>query len=96
MSDIVSEAVTALNEKMSGADFDGTAKFDIEGEGAVMIDSSGARAADEDADVTLMADAETFKEILDGETNPTSAFMTGKLKVDGDMGMAMKLAAVLG
>ena len=45
--------------------------------------------------MTLSADAETFKEILDGETNPTSAFMTGKLKVDGDMGMAMKLAAVL-
>ncbi|KIN60433.1 Sterol carrier family protein [Sulfitobacter noctilucae] len=95
MSDIVNEAVAALNEKLAGADFDGTAKFDIEGEGAVMIDSAGARAADDPADVTLSADADTFKEILDGETNPTSAFMTGKLKVDGDMGMAMKLAAVL-
>lgn len=95
MSDIVNEAVTVLNAKLAGADFDGSAKFDIEGEGAVMIDSSGARAADEDADVTLSADADTFKEILDGETNPTSAFMTGKLKVDGDMGMAMKLASVL-
>ncbi|GAA6176841.1 SCP2 sterol-binding domain-containing protein [Sulfitobacter pacificus] len=95
MSDIVNEAVTVLNAKLAGADFDGSAKFDIEGEGAVMIDGSGARAADEDADVTLSADADTFKEILDGETNPTSAFMTGKLKVDGDMGMAMKLASVL-
>ncbi|MBM1688732.1 SCP2 sterol-binding domain-containing protein [Sulfitobacter geojensis] len=96
MSDIVNEAVTVLNGKLEGADFDGTAKFDIEGEGAVMIDGAGARAADEDADVTLSADADTFKEILAGETNPTSAFMTGKLKVDGDMGMAMKLASVLG
>ena len=96
MSDIVNEAVTVLNGKLEGADFDGTAKFDIEGEGAVMIDGAGARAADEDAGVTLSADADTFKEILAGETNPTSAFMTGKLKVDGDMGMAMKLASVLG
>lgn len=96
MSDIVNEAVTVLSGKLEGADFDGTAKFDIEGEGAVMIDGAGARAADEDADVTLSADADTFKEILAGETNPTSAFMTGKLKVDGDMGMAMKLASVLG
>ncbi|KAJ02451.1 SCP2 sterol-binding domain-containing protein [Sulfitobacter mediterraneus] len=95
MSDIVNEAVTALNAKMADAGFDGTAKFDIEGEGAVMIDGSGARAADEDADVTLSADAETFRGILEGDTNPTSAFMTGKLKVDGDMGMAMKLASVL-
>ncbi|HKL69663.1 SCP2 sterol-binding domain-containing protein [Salibaculum sp.] len=96
MSDVISEAVTALNAKMDGADFDGTAKFVIEDAGAVIIDGDGARAADEEADVTLTANAETFKAILDGEENPTAAFMSGKLSVDGDMGMAMKLAGVLG
>ena len=96
MSDIVNEAVVVLNKKLADSDFDGTAKFDIEGEGTVMMDENGARAADEEADVTLSADAETFQSILEGDTNPTSAFMTGKLKIDGDMGMAMKLAAVLG
>ncbi|MDP5359503.1 MAG: SCP2 sterol-binding domain-containing protein, partial [Paracoccaceae bacterium] len=45
--------------------------------------------------VTLMASTETFKAILDGEMNPTTAFMTGKLTVDGDMGQAMKLSSVL-
>lgn len=95
MSDIINEAVTALNAKLAGADFDGTAKFDIEGEGAVVIDANGARASDEGTDVTLSADVETFQGILSGDTNPTSAFMTGKLKVDGDMGMAMKLASAL-
>ena len=95
MSDIVNQAVAELNAKVAGSDFDGTAKFDIEGEGAVVIDSSGARASDEETDVTLSADADTFQEILSGDLNPTSAFMTGKLKVDGDMGMAMKLATVL-
>lgn len=95
MSDTVNEAVAVLNQKLANEDFDGTAKFQIEGEGCVTMDSSGARAADEPADVTMIADAETFKSILNGETNPTSAFMTGKLRVEGDMGMAMKLAAVL-
>jgi putative sterol carrier protein len=95
MTDAISEAVIILNEKLAGADIGGTAKFNIEGEGAIMIDADGARASDEDADVTLSADADTFKSILDGDTNPTSAFMTGKLTVDGDMGMAMKLASVL-
>ncbi len=95
MSDIVNEAVSVLSEKLAGADFDGTAKFEIEGEGAVVIDSSGARASDEDADVTMSADVETFQGIMDGSTNPTAAFMSGSLKVDGDMGMAMKLASVL-
>ncbi len=95
MSDVITEAVAALNEKMGGTGFDGSAKFDIEDEGGIIIDENGARAGDDDADVTLSATAETFKAILDGEQNPTAAFMTGKLKVDGDMGLAMKLSGVL-
>lgn len=95
MSEIVNQAVIILNEKMADADFDGTAKFDITGEGSIMMDSTGARAGDEAADVTLTADADTFQSILEGDTNPTAAFMSGKLGVDGDMGMAMKLASVL-
>ena len=95
MSDVVTQAVAALNAKMDGAGFDGTAKFDIEGEGSIIIDSDGAHPGDEDADVTLTADTETFRAILDGELNPTTAFMTGKLKIDGDMGQAMKLSSVL-
>ena len=94
MSEVVTAAVAALNEKMSGG-FDGTAKFVIEGEGAVMIDSNGAHAGDEEADVTMTADVETFQGILAGDVNPTTAFMTGKLAVDGDMGMAMQLGSVL-
>jgi putative sterol carrier protein len=79
---------------MSGG-FDGTAKFVIEGEGAIVIDSEGVRASEDDADVTLTADADTFQSILEGDLDPTSAFMSGKLAVDGDMGMAMKLGSVL-
>lgn len=94
MSEMIDTAVAALKEKMDGA-FDGTAKFVIEGEGAIMIEGSDVRAGDEDADVTLTADADTFKDILSGDLNATSAFMTGKLSVDGDMGKAMQLGAVL-
>tara|TARA_R110002074_G_scaffold206055_1_gene374473 strand:- start:320 stop:613 length:294 start_codon:yes stop_codon:yes gene_type:complete len=97
MSDIVTAAIAALQEKLADG-FDGTAKFDIEGEGAIVIDGSGVRAgdADEDTDVTLTADAETFQEILSGALNPTSAFMGGRLKLDGDMGAAMRLGGLLG
>lgn len=95
MSDVIDAAVAALNEKMNGASFDGTAKFVIEGEGAVMVDATGAHAGDEEADVTLTASAETFEAMMSGDMNPTSAFMSGKLAVDGDMGMAMQLGSVL-
>ena len=94
MSDIVNGAVQALSEKITGG-FEGAVKFAIEGEGSIMVDGSGVHAGDEDADVTLSADAETFQAILSGEMNPTSAFMTGKLSVDGDMGIAMKLGSLL-
>ncbi|MGH1458605.1 MAG: SCP2 sterol-binding domain-containing protein [Paracoccaceae bacterium] len=96
MSDVITAAVAALSEKMSGADFDGSAKFVIEGEGSVVVDASGARASDEEADVTLTADADTFQDMMAGNLNPTSAFMTGKLSVDGDMSKAMALGSVLG
>ncbi|MEE9388788.1 MAG: SCP2 sterol-binding domain-containing protein [Paracoccaceae bacterium] len=94
MSDVIESAVKALNEQIGGG-FDGVAKFAIEGEGAIMIDGDGARAGDDEADVTLSADSDTFQAILSGDLNATSAFMTGKLTIDGDMGKAMQLGTVL-
>lgn len=96
MSAIVDAAVTALNAKLAGGGFDGSVKFVIEDEGELVIDADGARAGSGDADCVLTADAETFQGMLEGEVNPTSAFMSGRLKVDGDMGLAMKLGALLG
>lgn len=95
MSDVVAAAVDALNEKLGGNGFDGIAKFEIEDEGAIVIDEGGARASDDTADVTLSASADTFQDILAGNLDATSAFMTGRLKLDGDMGLAMRLGGAL-
>ncbi|MDQ2094816.1 SCP2 sterol-binding domain-containing protein [Rhodalgimonas zhirmunskyi] len=95
MSDVIETAVAALKDKMSGESFAGTAKFVIEGEGSVIVDGSDVRAGDDDADVTLTADADTFQSMMDGDTNPTAAYMSGKLSIDGDMGKAMQLASAL-
>lgn len=95
MSQVIDAAVAALGAKLTGP-LDGVAKFVILGEGAVMIDGATVRAGDEPADVTLTASTDTFRAILDGDLNPTTAFMTGKLSVDGSMGLAMKLGSVLG
>lgn len=93
MSELITAAVATLNGKIG--DFDGSAKFVVEGEGTIMLDDAGARAADEDAEVTMTADADTFREIIEGDLNPTTAFMSGRLTIDGDMGQAMKLASAL-
>ena len=69
--------------------------FDIEGAGVWKVDvADGAVEVTEgggDADVTIRASEETFRAIAEGQQNPTTAYMTGKLKIEGDMGAAMKL-----
>ena len=94
MSDVVGQAVDALKEKMSGTGFDGSAKFSIEDEGSIIVDGDGVRAGEEDTEVTLIASTETFKDIMSGDLDPTSAFMAGKLRIEGDMGTAMRLSSI--
>jgi putative sterol carrier protein len=69
--------------------------FDIDGAGKWLVDVRDGKVSvsegGESADVVLSASEETFEKIATGEQNPTSAYMTGKLKVKGDMGAAMKL-----
>ena len=97
MSDMVDGAVKALGERMTGESLDGAVEFVIEDEGSLTISGDSVTAGgDGEADCTMTASAETFEAILEGELSPTSAFMSGRLKVDGDMGMAMKLGSILG
>ena len=69
--------------------------FDIEGEGQWHVSvADGKLSVAEgggDADATITTSAETFDKIVAGEQNPTTAYMTGKLKIKGDLGAAMKL-----
>ena len=69
--------------------------FDIEGEGQWIVDIAdgklSVREGAGDADATITTSGETFDKIVAGEQNPTTAYMTGKLKIKGDMGAAMKL-----
>ena len=95
MTDVIQKAVDALSARIGDGFDGGTAKFVIEGEGAILIDADGVRAGDEAADVTLTAAADVFEQILAGDLDPTSAFMSGKLSVEGDMGLAMKLGGAL-
>jgi putative sterol carrier protein len=69
--------------------------FDIEGAGQwtvrVQDGSVDVSQGMQDTDVTISASQEVFEKIIAGEQNPTSAYMTGKIKLKGDMGAAMKL-----
>jgi len=95
MSKILDTAVKALSDKLGGDGIEGSIKFEIEGTGAIRIDENGASLDDGDADCTITAEADVFQDLLSGDLNPTSAFMSGKISIDGDMGMAMKLGSLL-
>ena len=70
-------------------------KFDIDGSGSWLVDVDDGKVTvtedGGDADCTISTSSETFLKIANGEQNPTAAYMSGKLKVKGDMGQAMKL-----
>tara|TARA_A100001011_G_C14291829_1_gene836541 strand:- start:303 stop:593 length:291 start_codon:yes stop_codon:yes gene_type:complete len=88
-------AIVSLKEKMGDEQIDGSIKFEIEDIGSIVIKEGEVKESDEDTDCTLTGDIETFTDIFNGEISSTSAFMSGKLKVDGSMGTAMKYNAIL-
>ena len=95
------ETLTAkIRDKLSYAPaINARIKFDFEEDGIVFIDATQTPPQisheDAEADTTLVCKAETFAAILDGAQDPNIAFMTGKLKIRGSMGLAMKLNAIL-
>ena len=62
-------------------------------EGGKIAVASGASS---NASMTLNCTAEDFRAMLSGELNGVSAFMQGRIKIDGDMSLAMKLQSLLG
>lgn len=95
------EAIIAkVKEKMALAStLDAKIKFDFGDDGIVFVDATQnppvLSEEDADADTTLVTSLDTFKGILEGTQDPNIAFMMGKLKVQGSMGIAMKLNSIL-
>ena len=89
------EGLPARADSSKLAGMNNTYLFDVEGAGMWLVTIEdgvlSVREGDGDADTRITATEENFQRILSGEQNATAAYMTGKLKVKGDMGAAMKL-----
>ena len=95
MSETIDAAAQELQSRLNGQSIDGSVKFDIEGVGALRVEGDAVTKDDSEADCTISADEDTFRGLVSGDLSPTSAFMSGRLKVDGDMSKAMALSSLL-
>lgn len=91
-----SEMATKLNE--AGAYLPGKkVKLDFGDEGAVMLDGVAGNVSEDngDADTTIKVAWSDWQDMAEGKLDGMTAFMQGKLKVEGDMSNAMQLQGVL-
>jgi len=96
----IDDILTGIQAKADVADPIGnTLKLNI-GEKIVFIDGTGdsnqVTSEDKEADCVVTINEENFKSLVTGDLNPMMAFMSGKIKLKGDMGVAMKLQSFLG
>ncbi|MBK6362106.1 MAG: SCP2 sterol-binding domain-containing protein [Saprospiraceae bacterium] len=90
------EAISA--QAANVAPFGAKLKF-VLGEEVILIDGTGTTNVvsnnDEEAGCTISTDVDTFMALKSGELNPMMAVMSGKVKIKGDMGLAMKLQSLI-
>ena len=89
------ESLPTRVDRTKAAGFTNSYLFDVEGAGQWLVDvrdgDVNVTEGGGDADATISTSEENFMRIVRGEQNPMTAYMSGKLKVRGDMQAAMKL-----
>ncbi len=92
----LSEITQRLQKAVSNTGgLDRPLKIDLKGEGIIHLDGTTVTNDDSPADCTITVAKDDLEAMSRGELDPTMAFMTGKLKIDGDMSLAMKLQPIM-
>ncbi|MGR3836737.1 MAG: SCP2 sterol-binding domain-containing protein [Cognatishimia sp.] len=81
---------------LSGKPFEGTLKFDCGDDGVIVLADGTASTQDQTTDCTIKITQDNLVKLLTGKLNPMTGVMMGKLKISGDMGVAMKLGKLIG
>lgn len=89
------DVVNTIKPRVESGGFDSSVKFDTGPDGVVLIDGSSISTTDGPADCTIKLSLEDLEALVAGDLSPTTAFMTGRIKVEGDMSVAMALSQLL-
>ena len=91
----IADIAAKLKSRVESGSFDGSVKFDAGADGVIVIDGNTISTTDAPADCTIKLSLSDFEDLLSGDLSPTTAFMTGKLQIEGDMSIAMSLQQLL-
>jgi putative sterol carrier protein len=92
---MLEDIAQGIQDGLRNKTFDGSLKFDCGEDGVIVLADNQASTNDRDTDCTLRLSTENLKKLLTGKLNPMTAVMMGKIKISGDMGVAMKLGQLL-
>lgn len=94
LASLTRKAQDALSSQNS---FNNVVKLDFGSVGKLLLDGVNSKASNEDgnADATVTVSWDDFVNLAKGQLDPTMALMRGKLKVDGDMSVIMKLQGLI-
>lgn len=90
------EIAAQINKGLAGKNFDGSLKFDCGDDGVIVLADNQATTNDADTDCTIRISKANLGKLLIGKLNPMTAIALGKIKVSGNMGVAMNLGKLLG
>ena len=92
----VQEIADRMRSRVASAGFEHSVKFDTGSDGVIVIDGATVSNTDAPTDCTVKLSLDDLDSLISGDLNPTMAFMSGKIKVEGDMTVAMALSQLLG
>jgi len=93
---MLEDIANGIQKGLDGKNFDGSLKFDCGEDGVIVLADNQASTQDRDADCTIRLSKDNLTKLLTGKLNPMTGVALGKLKVSGNMGVAMKLGQLLG
>jgi putative sterol carrier protein len=92
----VQQIADRIKPKVESAGFERSVKFDTGADGVIVIDGATISTTDAPADCTIKLSLSDLEDLVAGDLSPTTAFMTGKIKIEGDMSVAMALSQLIG
>ncbi len=93
---MLDQVVERMQKELQSKAFEGSLKFDCGNDGVVVLADGTASRQDRDTDCTIRLTQDNLIKLLTGKLNPMTGVMMGKLKISGDMSVAVALGKLLG